>query len=146
MIILWHAKISHKLLVLSSTIVLLVVLRRSALAQDDAVLANGQQEYHSYCATCHGVTAKGDGPMAELLTRKPANLTQLSRKNGGEFPFWKAYRIIDGREEVMAHGARNMPIWGARFSSEEGGEPGAESSVQGRILGLVYYLQSIQEK
>ena len=76
----------------------------------------------------------------------PANLTQLSRKNGGEFPFWKVYHIIDGREEVMAHGVRQMPIWGARFSSEEGEGPETESNVLGRIFGLVYYLQSIQEK
>ncbi|MBI3796306.1 MAG: cytochrome c [Deltaproteobacteria bacterium] len=142
----YRRQVSHKLLASSLTIFLLLVLRRTGLAQDDAVLANGKQEYHSNCATCHGVAAKGDGPMAELLTRKPANLTQLSRKNGGEFPFWKVYHIIDGREEVMAHGVRNMPIWGARFSSEAGEGPGTESSVLGRILGLVYYLQSIQDK
>ncbi len=122
------------------------VLRGNCLAQDEVVLSNGRQEYHSYCATCHGVKAKGDGPLAELLTLKPADLTQLSKKNDGEFPFWRVYRIIDGREEIMAHGARSMPIWGAHFSSEEGGGPTTEERVLGRVLGLVYYLQSIQEK
>jgi mono/diheme cytochrome c family protein len=139
-------KIARKFLASSSTLILLLGLPRTSLAQDEGVLTHGKQEYQSYCATCHGAAAKGNGPMAELLTRKPTDLTQLSQKNGGEFPFWRVYRIIDGREEVMSHGARNMPVWGAHFSSEASEGPDTENKVLGRVLGLVYYLQSIQEK
>jgi hypothetical protein len=84
--------------------------------------------------------------MADLLKKAPANLTQLSEKNGGQYPFWRVYRTIDGREEVMAHGPRTMPIWGARFLSEEGGAPLDEHTVLGRILALVYYVESLQKK
>jgi hypothetical protein len=80
--------------------------------------------------------------MAHLLLIKPANLTQLSKRNGGKFPFWRVYRVIDGREEVRAHGPRSMPIWGSWLQRTEG----SDLIVTGRILELVYYLKSIQQK
>jgi len=81
-----------------------------------------------------------------LLTVRPTDLTQLSKKHQGQFPFWKVYRIIDGREEVKGHGTRDMPIWGEVFIQQEGGKRVDESRAIGRILALVYYMQSIQEK
>ena len=81
-----------------------------------------------------------------LLTVRPTDLTQLSKKHQGQFPFWQVYRIIDGREEVKGHGTRDMPIWGEVFRQPHGGKRVDETSVLGRILALVYYLQSIQEK
>ncbi|MBI3301099.1 MAG: c-type cytochrome [Deltaproteobacteria bacterium] len=118
----------------------------TGLAQEEVILTNGKTEYQGYCALCHGDEAKGDGPMSNILTIKPADLTRLSKKNGGEFPFWRIYRTIDGRDEVRGHGARNMPVWGAYFLTEEGGSLLDEDRVIGRILSLVYYLRSIQEK
>jgi mono/diheme cytochrome c family protein len=115
-------------------------------AQDEVVLSNGKAEFAQHCATCHGVSATGNGPMAAFLNVPPADLTQLSKKNGGQFPFWRVYRVIDGREEMMAHGSRSMPVWGTHFLLEEGGGPAADSRTIGRILGIVYYLQSIQER
>jgi len=116
------------------------------LAQEDMVIKNGGQEYQAYCAICHGAQGKGDGPMSTILTVVPADLTQLRKKNKDEFPFWRVYKIIDGRDLVRGHGARNMPVWGAHFLSEEGGGYLDEDRVIGRILGLIYYLQSIQKK
>jgi mono/diheme cytochrome c family protein len=116
------------------------------LAQEEVVLTKGKREYQAYCASCHGMQGKGDGPMSTILTVVPADLTQLRKKNDGEFPFWRIYKIIDGRDLVRGHGARNMPVWGAEFLIEEGGGYLDEDRVIGRILGLVYYLQSIQEK
>jgi mono/diheme cytochrome c family protein len=125
---------------------LLGVIPGVGLTQEEVVLTKGQWEYQAYCATCHGAQGKGDGPMSTILTVTPADLTQLRKKNDGEFPFWRVYKIIDGRDLVRGHGARNMPVWGAYFLSEEGGGYLDEDRVIGRILGLVYYLQSIQEK
>jgi mono/diheme cytochrome c family protein len=122
------------------------VIPAVGLAQDEVVLKNGQREYQAYCATCHGAQGKGDGPMSTILTVAPADLTQIGKKNNGEFPFWRVYKIIDGRDMVRGHGARGMPVWGAYFLSEEGGGYLDEDRVIGRVLGLVYYLQSIQEK
>jgi mono/diheme cytochrome c family protein len=125
---------------------LLWMIPAVGLAQEEVVLKNGQQEYQAYCATCHGAQGKGDGPMSTILTVVPADLTQIRKKNNGEFPFWRVYKIIDGRDMVRGHGARGMPVWGAYFLSEEGGGYLDEDRVIGRVLGLVYYLQSIQEK
>jgi len=125
---------------------LLWALPGVGLAQEEVVLTKGQREYHAYCATCHGAQGKGDGPLSTILTVVPADLTQLRKKNDGEFPFWRVYKIIDGRDMVRGHGARNMPVWGAHFLMEEGGGYLDEDRVIGRILALVYYLQSIQEK
>jgi hypothetical protein len=77
---------------------------------------------------------------------RPPDLTQLSKKHQGQFPFWQVYRIIDGREEVKGHGTRDMPIWGEVFRPPEGGKRADETGAIGRILVLVYYLQSIQEQ
>jgi hypothetical protein len=47
-----------------------------------------------------------------MLIIKPADLTYMSKHHNGQFPFWQAYRTIDGREVVRVHGTRDMPIWG----------------------------------
>jgi mono/diheme cytochrome c family protein len=117
-------------------------LSRIAPAQESEVIAGGEIEYQRHCATCHGVDGKGKGYMAKSLTVEPSDLTQLARKNGNKFPFWHAYRTIDGREEVRGHGTREMPVWGSRFKVEAGGsDPASRATVAGRILGLVFYLE-----
>jgi len=117
-----------------------------ATAQEMEVIAGGELEYQSHCAVCHGVDATGNGIMGKYLTLPPANLTQLTKKYGGKFPFWQVYRTIDGREEVRGHGMSQMPVWGSRFRAESGGnDPGAKSQAAGRILSLVFYLQHVQE-
>lgn len=118
-----------------------------ARAQEMEVIASGELEYQNYCAVCHGVDGRGQGIMSRFLTLKPSNLTQIAKKNNGEFPFWRVYRIIDGRDEVMAHGTRDMPVWGERFRVQSGGnDAGARAQAAGRLLGLVFYLQYIQER
>ncbi len=127
------------------TVALLLFGHPRVVTAQEVVLTSGQLEYHNYCASCHGRDGKGKGPMADLLRTVPADLTQLKKKND-QFPFWRIYAIIDGREAVMAHGSRTMPVWGAHFLTEAGGQPLDEQRVIGRILALVYYLESIQAK
>ncbi|MEW6299015.1 MAG: c-type cytochrome [Thermodesulfobacteriota bacterium] len=116
------------------------------LAQDPASIASGRREFVQYCAVCHGVDGKGQGPMARQLNIEPADLTQIRKKNGGEFPFWHVYKVIDGREEVKEKGPRVMPVWGAEFQKEAGAStPDVEAAVRERILNLVHYVQSIQK-
>ncbi len=117
-----------------------------ATAQELEVIAGGELGYQSHGAVCHGVEASGTGIMSKYLTLPPANLTQLSKEVRDKFPFWQVYRTIDGREEVRGHSMSQMPVWGPRFRVESGGnDPGAKSQAAGRILGLVFYLQHIQE-
>ena len=42
----------------------------SALAETDAKA--GEADYQIYCASCHGKTGAGDGPVAQALNPKPA--------------------------------------------------------------------------
>ena len=113
----------------------------------DAVLM-GQKEYERTCSLCHGINGIGNGPYAFALLEKPANLTLIQKKNYGEFPFSKLYRIIDGREEIKSHGPRVMPVWGDRYNTEHWLEVRtrySETLVRGRIFELLLYLESIQK-
>ena len=134
---------------LSSIIaILLGVALDIALAQQAEVIAVGKREFRHYCALCHGIGGKGESVMTtlNLLTVKPPDLTQLSKKNKDIFPFWRVYRIIDGREEMQGHGTRDMPIWGNVFIRQEGDKLVDETHAIGRILSIVHYIESIQVK
>jgi hypothetical protein len=82
------------------------------------------------------------------LNVKPADLTQLSKQHGGVFLFWRVYEKIDGSDEnpIRGHGTREMPIWGEQFHFERNANNERQMQVRGRILSLVHYLESIQEK
>ena len=57
--------------------------------------------------------------------------------------------MIDGRTLVSGHGDRVMLVSGSCYKREEGdkyGPMGAEKVIRGRVLELVYYIQTIQEK
>ena len=84
---------------------------------------------------------EGNGPVARDLKTPPTNLRLLSELYGNPLQEDKVARAIDGRAEVEAHGPREMPVWGERFSDE--GHAG-ERQVRKRIAKLVAYLQSIQ--
>ena len=80
---------------------------------------------------------------------KPADLTVLAKNNNGEYPFLKVYQTIDGRMLVTGHGDRTMPVWGDHYEAESEVEPGSfgsEQMVRARVLELVYYIQTLQEK
>lgn len=122
----------------------------AGMSMTGAVLADdaGKDEYMTYCATCHGAMAVGDGPMAEFMSVKMPDLTRIAEGNDGNFPVLDVVHVVDGRTGVMAHGAE-MPVWGDQFSAEaNGGMEGDYSDVyevRGRILSLVYYIESIQK-
>ncbi len=118
---------------------LMLINIASAASADD--VAQGRAIYLQHCASCHGLAADGNGPMARVLTTPPANLRQLSERYGNPLPVDQIARYIDGRADVKAHGPRDMPVWGKRFYSEG---QGSESQVKDLIAKLVAYLQSIQ--
>ncbi len=137
-----------RVFVLLISIALINVNAFTALAQEHEVIEGGRYLFQKYCASCHGPRGKGEGSAAISLKSKPADLTQLSKGNGGQFPFWRTYRIIDGREHLQKHGPREMPVWGIWFripSDEIQTETDWADQVRGRLWQLLTYLESIQE-
>ena len=102
--------------------------------------ASGKEMFATYCAVCHGVDGKGAGPAAAALKAQPANLRQLTAKNGGTFPELHVAATLSAAD-VVAHGSTEMPVWGNLFKSLDGGK---QSIAQMRIANLVAYIKSIQ--
>ena len=122
----------------------LLLMPATALAQQRSLTQTtpGAEVFRTYCATCHGTSARGDGPLAPSMRKKPANLTELAKRNGGEFPTDLVFRTIDGRQPVRGHGGPDMPVWGDAF--ERSREAGDQARVKSVIQSLVDYLASIQ--
>ena len=110
-----------------------------AAEADSPTVDWGRDLYMSYCVSCHGWTGKGDGPAGLALKSPPADLTQLSARNGGEFPVTQVKKYIQGEQLVQAHGSRKMPVWGKVFRRES---TGSEARMQ--YLALAKFLESIQ--
>ena len=82
--------------------------------------------------------------MRAVLTVEPSDLTAISKRHGGDFPTDRVTEIIDGRRNLPAHGAREMPVWGITFQTLDL-DTNQEPEVERRIQDLVTYLESIQE-
>ena len=80
-------------------------LQQPSTGADDT----GSRLFRTHCASCHGIDARGTGPIAGHMRRAPSDLTQYTQRNGGVFPSERVYRIIDGRD-IPSHGEREMPI------------------------------------
>ena len=120
---------------------------RSALAQEEE-MSYGEAEYLNSCAVCHGERGIGNGPLAPALVTRPTDLTELSRKNGGEFPYYRVFAVIDGRYIVPGHGDRDMPVWGRQFVEEDArmfGPLGGELVTTDRIHALAEYVATLQQ-
>jgi mono/diheme cytochrome c family protein len=102
---------------------------------------SGQQMFLTYCAVCHGRDAKGDGPAASALKKAPADLTQLTAKNGGKFPANHVMSVIQ-TADTPVHGSREMPMWGSLLPSVST----SEAEVQLRVSNLTKYIESMQAK
>lgn len=110
-----------------------------------ALSLEGKATYQRYCRNCHGEEAHGDGPVAEFLRVPPSDLTRLSQKNDGRFPFDAVERAIDGRAEMRTHGMQEMPIWGDALRAVDTG-PEEEARVRQKIREVVYFLKSLQQE
>jgi mono/diheme cytochrome c family protein len=100
----------------------------------------GADTFKAYCAQCHGVSGRGDGPAAKALKMPPADLTTLTQRNKGQYPAANVKQVITG-DQVPAHGTREMPMWGPVFRSVE--DP---SVTELRVVNLVKYIEEIQVK
>jgi len=104
---------------------------------------SGSALFRSYCASCHGTAAKGDGPLAANLRVAPADLTRIAKRNHGTYDAARVRRAIDGRDAKEIHGGSDMPVWGDAF--KRAGEGYSEAKVKERIDALVDHLATLQE-
>jgi mono/diheme cytochrome c family protein len=111
-------------------------------ASPEAQARLGGLTFREYCRSCHGPEAKGDGPVAQYLTPKPADLTRIAQRNKGEFPSDAVSAAITGGKTIKGHGNSEMPVWGEAFLKIRKGQ--TEEEVKERIAQIVLYLKSIQ--
>src|SRR5271166_4329513 len=89
----------------------LFLLGAPSISRADEI-SEGRTVYLRNCAACHGVKADGNGPAAPALTTKATDLRFLSARYGNPLPQDQIARFIDGRADIIAHGPRDMPVWG----------------------------------
>lgn len=125
---------------------LAMLLPAPAPAQDTTLkqVIPGGELFRTYCAACHGTSARGDGPLAGSMARRPADLTEIAKRNGGLYPSELVFRTIDGKKPVRGHGGPDMPVWGDAFARARDG--GDEAKVKSMIQSLVDYLESVQAR
>jgi mono/diheme cytochrome c family protein len=113
------------------------------VAAPRTIAASGKQTYMQYCASCHGVDARGDGPAAIVLKTPPPDLTTLAKRHDGKFPYDYVSDVLRFGTRIVAHGSSDMPIWGPIFGSMDNYDVVA---VRKRIKDLCDYLASLQQK
>jgi len=99
---------------------------------------DGPGMFRTYCAPCHGVAGKGDGPAAPALNPKPADLTAFAKRRGGVFSVRDFEDKLMGTSMVTSHGSSDMPVWGPVFR-----QLGNETL---RVANLRAHVESLQVK
>jgi mono/diheme cytochrome c family protein len=104
----------------------------------------GASIFRSYCAACHGVDGRGNGPASKALKQEVPDLTKLSQRNDGKFPAVHVRNTIQfGADDLLpAHGSKTMPIWGPLFHEIDFDRDLGNV----RLENIVKYLESIQRK
>jgi mono/diheme cytochrome c family protein len=110
--------------------------------QNTILPLDGARIFRNYCASCHGVSGSGGGPVASALKTKVPLLTTLARRNHGTFPRDRVRRIIAGDENHAAHGSREMPVWGPVFHQIENDQDLGYV----RLQNVTEYLIGIQQR
>ncbi len=105
---------------------------------------DGATIFQNYCAACHGLEGRGDGPVSKALNRQVPDLTRLSQRNNAIFPAMHVRTtIMFGADDLLpSHGSKTMPIWGPIFHEIEFDQDLGNV----RLDNITKYLESIQRK
>jgi mono/diheme cytochrome c family protein len=95
--------------------------RKNPIPREADSINRGRDIYLHKCVSCHGENAEGNGPGADVITPKPANLRKMSGMHSdGDF----AWKIENGRGP--------MPAWKNILTKNE-------------IWDLVNFIQSLSD-
>ena len=108
-----------------------------------ADITSGKNMFVNYCASCHGVDGKGNGPAAVALKPAPTDLTTLAKANGGKYPAAFVSAVLKFGRNPVAHGSSEMPVWGSRFKMID---PNQDPTGQQHVDDVVAYIGSLQAK
>jgi mono/diheme cytochrome c family protein len=128
----------------AAALALVFLVAGAGMAEQDPDTARGQELFQHYCSSCHGGNGSGNGPVAPALSTPPADLRRIAARRGGSFPADEVAAHIDGRRDVVAHGTREMPVWGRVLGEKFRRRQAPETAVAVEIRLLTEYLQSIQ--
>ncbi len=119
----------------------------AVLAACATEVETGRANYNSLCAGCHGPTGKGDGPAAAGLAERPADLTQISARNGGVYPLVEVMAKIDGYAKGEPHYGAMPAFWplleGRTVLVET--DEGVLTPTPEPLLALAEYIETLQE-
>ncbi len=118
-----------RLFVIVGFLVLLYAGAQVFAQKEDSSVVRGKKLFANYCASCHGVDGKGNGPVASSLKKPLPDLTKIQK--GVKFPTDEVRKKVSGDVLSPVHGKKDMPVWGMIFSQTD-------------ITNLVKYLESIQ--
>ena len=126
---------------------ILALAAAGAASAQEIDVEDGKTLFLNSCWQCHGLDAKGFGPMAEMLAIETPDLTELSKRNGGVFPTEAVAMQIDGRSPVLAHGGE-MPIFGPSLESDQNValrmQSGQQLMTGVPLANVIVYLESLQ--
>ncbi len=91
--------------------------------------SKGKVLFRHYCAVCHGIAGKGDGPNAEYLDPRPADLSDAEYMASATEQ--TIFSVIE-RGGAALDISLAMPMWGKTFSKEQ-------------IADLVAYVQTLSK-
>ena len=125
---------------LARTLAIVLTAALAGAAADATAAGEGANLYATLCASCHGISGRGDGPAAPALTPPPTDLTK------SELKVPELMRIIDGRRTVRAHGDAAMPVWGHVFQDAMEGSGREHRDSLRQVQMLAEYVLSLEKK
>ena len=104
---------------------------------------SGEIMFKDYCAACHGMDGKGNGPAVEFLKAPPPDLTTMAKRLNEKSIALNVKTVLRFGTGSKAHGTLNMPVWRRMFNRVNENDT---NLVYVRINNLSNYVQSIQQK
>ena len=127
------------------SLIVLVPLLLAACTPESA--PQGQQLFNAYCVQCHGVSAQGDGVLAEDLDQPPADLTALALANDGVMPRDHVMQLVHGYPGKFQ--TTTMPEFGPLLrgpTRQIRTQDGMLVETPIALIALVDYLETLQQR